>query len=71
MPKITSRQKHLPKVIENGGLLPAYQSEATIGRDTMYTIPIQPSPNSNALTNGSQIYFDLEPNEVDQIDDMC
>ena len=39
--------------------------------DSQYTIPITPTVSKQALTQTTQIYYDLEPNECGTIDSLC
>lgn len=48
-------------------LLPAYQSEATIGMSSLYSVPIQPSANTSSFSRGSTIKYDLEPYDTTHI----
>ena len=71
MPTIVSRRNKDQKIKDGRCKLPAYQSLATLGYQTCYAINIQPAPSANALTSSSQIYFDLEEYECDQIDKVA
>ena len=60
-----------PKVKDDEGLLPIFQKNITGGMDSYFTIPMTPSPSSDAIGSGKNIYFDLERDECGQIDDVC
>ena len=60
-----------PKVNQGGALLPLHQSFMTAGIDGTITIPSTPSINSSILGSGNTYYYDLEPDEIGRIDDLC
>ena len=71
MPKVVSRTaSHQPKVAHKQGNYPLHQIQATLGYDSIYTIPQSPAPPAGALRQNNQIYFDLESYEVDVIEDI-
>ena len=60
-----------PKVNEQGALLPLHQSTMVGGMDGTITIPSTPAISSTILGSGNTYYYDLEPDEVGRIDDLC
>ena len=60
-----------PKVSESGCLLPLHQSHMVSGMDSTITIPSTPSISSTILGSGNTYYYDLEPDEVGRIDELC
>ena len=60
-----------PKVNQGGALLPLHQSFMTSGMDGTITIPATPAISSNILGSGNTYYYDLEPDEIGRIDDLC
>ena len=50
--------------------IPANQVAMTNQRNSVYTIPISPAPNSNSFENGKTLLFDLDPMECAQISDI-
>ena len=48
-------------------LLPSFQSQATIGMNSYYEVPIQPSAPTNAFSQGASVKYDLEVNDVEHI----
>lgn len=73
MPSIVHRSEvNVPKVASenhegNPVLLPSFQALSVAGKSNYYTIPIQPTAPTNAIANGSQIIYNLEPSEVPEI----
>jgi hypothetical protein len=61
--------QHIPLASKDGELRPAFQMHATLGHQTEYTIPISPTAPTTCLSNGSIVYFDLEPSECSLIED--
>jgi hypothetical protein len=51
-------------------MLPLYQKYITGGLDSYFQIPLSPSPSTSSLNSGNTVYFDLEPHEVNNIDDL-
>ena len=52
--------------------IPAFQSFATIGHKEWYTLPIQPTAPTTAFSSApTTIYYDLEPNDCKNIEDLC
>ena len=72
MPVVVSREntKH-PKIADNGALLPAFQKNITGGMDSVYTIPMNPTPATTSIGSGKHLYFDLERDECEEINDLC
>lgn len=73
MPQIVSRQDtQIPLVADatDKSLLPAFQATSSLGNLEFYTVPIQPAPPTNTFSNGSTLYFDLEPREVTEISNI-
>ncbi len=76
MPVITHRRTEIAPHAEEqkaGGIkhmVPLHQVTATQGKDSYYTIPVEPTAPTAAISSGKLIHFDLEPNEVGQVDDM-
>ena len=60
-----------PKVHQDGALLPLHQSFMTSGMDGTITIPSTPAISSSILGSGNTYYYDLEPDEIGRIDDLC
>ena len=60
-----------PKVSERGSLIPLHQSHMTGGMDSTITLPSTPAISSSILGSGNTYYYDLEPDEVGRIDDIC
>jgi len=72
MPQVVSRRKKLqPKVSHKNAHYPPHQVSATLGYDSVFTIPQSPAPPTAALRQNNQIYFDLESYECDVIEDIC
>ena len=60
--KISNAEKHL---------VPAFQAHATLGHKEWFLLPIQPSAPTNAFSSAPKtIYYDLEPNDCKQIDNL-
>ena len=72
MPYVVPRKvrKH-SKANDDDSLLPAFQQHITGGMDSIYTIPMNPSPASNSIGGGKTLYFDLERDECSEINDLC
>lgn len=71
MPTVGSRrQVQHPKVGHKGAMYPPHQVAATLGYDSVFTIPQTPAPPTAALQQNNQIYFDLESYECDVIEDI-
>lgn len=60
-----------PKVRWNNALIPLHQSQITGGMDSTITIPSTPAISSSILGSGNTYYYDLEPDEIGRIDDLC
>ena len=60
-----------PKIKENGALIPLHQSHMTAGMDSTITIPATPAISSSIIGSGNTYYYDLEPDEIGRIDEMC
>ena len=71
MPKVVSRLSKEIKVKDGNGKIPIHQSLLTLGYDSQFTIPIQNSVSKSALSNATQIYFDIDENECGKIDMCC
>ena len=72
MPKLQNlADVELPKVNENGALLPLHQATMVSGMDSHITIPATPAISSTILGSGNTYYYDLEPDEVGRIDELC
>ena len=72
MPKLANLADiELPKINEGGALLPFHQATMHGGMDGTITIPSTPAISSTILGSGSTYYWDLEPDEVGRIDDLC
>ena len=72
MPKLKNlADVELPKINEGGALLPLHQSHMTSGMDSTITIPSTPTISSSILGSGNTYFWDLEPDEVGRIDDLC
>ena len=59
-----------PRVQDDGVLLPAFQKNMTGGMDSYYTIPMTPTPSSDAIGSGKNLFFDLERDECGLINDI-
>ena len=78
MPQIVQRRRHhVPKAFDKshknkkGGHYPAHQTIATTSLPELSKIPIQSSSfTSTAFTNGSTIFFDIEPHEFKQAENL-
>ena len=72
MPKLQNlADVELPKVNENGALLPLHQATMVGGMDSHITIPATPAIASTILGSGNTYYYDLEPDEIGRIDELC
>ena len=72
MPKIQNlADLEHPKVNEGGALIPLHQSTMISGMDGTVTIPSVPSIASTILGSGNTYYYDLEPDEVGRMDELC
>lgn len=60
-----------PKINVGGALVPLHQSTMTAGMDSIITIPSTPAISSSILGSGKTYYYDIEPDEVGRIDDLC
>ena len=61
----------LPKIHEGGALLPLHQAHMTGGMDGTITVPATPAISSDILGSGNTYYYDLEPDTIGRIDDIC
>jgi hypothetical protein len=72
MPQLSNKaDNENPKVHERGALLPLHQAQMTGGMDGTITLPSTPAISSSILGSGNTYYYDLEPDEVGRIDDLC
>ena len=72
MPKIQKlADLEHPKVNEGGTLIPLHQSSMVSGMDGTITIPSVPAISSTILGSGNTYYYDLEPDEVGRMDELC
>lgn len=73
MTKVLHPKSRLPltPINDNGNkLIPAYQTTARAGMNTYISIDLRPNANTNALANGDDLLFDLEPHEANNIKDL-
>ena len=73
MPKVIARlEAKLPTApdVEDKVLLPNFQSVASVGQREFFIVPIQPAAPTNSFSNGSTLYYDLEPHEVREVSDI-
>ena len=72
MPIVVPRENLKPaKLSDDGALLPHFQKHITGGMDSYYTIPMNPTPPTNSIGSGKQLYFDIERDECGEINDVC
>jgi hypothetical protein len=73
MPSVIQREllRAIQRIKDKDGILPNFQKHITGGMDSVYTIPMTPTPASNSIGSGKQLYFDLERDECGEINDLC
>ena len=70
MPKIVPRESFMFSTapdVQDKSVLPQFQAHSSLGQMEFYTVPIQPAAPTNTFTNGSTLYFDIEPHEVKEV----
>lgn len=72
MPKLQNKaDAENPKINEGGALLPLHQATMTSGMDSTITISSSPAISTSILGSGNTYFWDLEPDEIGRIDDLC
>ena len=60
-----------PKVLENGAMLPVHQKHSSGGHNSVMVYNATPTPATNILGSGNTYNFDIEPDTVGRVDELC